>query len=855
MSTEETQERARRAYERAKILLRSEWTPLVRMLARKPKMTVQLTSGTPRTDGRTTWLRVPIELGDDTPHTKAVCGVRSENGPMLCPACDVLDDVSCTIYHEAGHTTEGSFDDLDDADKKAIIQAAVKQQASASKRIELVQKRLEENINFVTNYIAAASLVSPYLPLLLNAVEDVWVNTRIMEYRPGTIKSFRAKFHRVFEQGIENDDGTVMKWSDQPLNAQITIGLFCLGSKINYVSALDPKVVKDLDDPVVQQLVASIPTLTRASLRYKLAVRLLDELQRLGYLAPPEIPEMNQTDEEPEQEPQQGEGEGSEEEGSDEESTDGQDGDSGDSGDDSDSDESEQDDDDAEGSGSGDDSDDDESEQDDGDEADGDGDGDGGNKSDEDDDDAEGSGGDSDSDSDDESEQDDDADGEGSGSGDDSDEESEQDDDAGGEGSDGSGGDDEGDEEDDDSPSNTEMTDDGRQVGKDERSDAEQSEEGGDADDEALGDESDSGSAPDEDSEAQPIPPQGFGDPEETDSLFKHFGQHDEDETPPTPEERRQQEEVERAIRQADHFDKPSRLLGLKVVSSDECDDSTNPYQRQHAFGADPLMPEIHPSMIGPALAKARIVFTMNKRGKVERNLEAGQRLDGRVLARRFATGDPRLFEKRSRPGKRSYFVCVGIDCSGSTSSYGRIGMIRAAALAQGDLLARLGIDFAMYAHSGDGEGVMIHEIKRPQDPWGAKQREAVGRLRPFGGNLDGHTLEFYRKVLDRRSETDRLILYYTDGQMPAGNFNEELAVLQDNIDICRRKSYTLLGVGVHTDSPEEHGLETVRLDGPQDIAKVVDRLRSKFAGPTSRPDFGLGGSQGAGDNNVSCIL
>lgn len=90
-------------------------------------------------------------------------------------------------------------------------------------------------------------------------------------------------------------------------------------------------------------------------------------------------------------------------------------------------------------------------------------------------------------------------------------------------------------------------------------------------------------------------------------------------------------------------------------------------------------------------------------------------------------------------------------------------------------------------------------------------------------------TVEYYRKILDHRPETDKVILYYTDGKMPAENHDEELDILQREIRICRQKGYTLLGVGIRTDSPVRHGLDTVQVDGDEDIVKVVRHLEKRL--------------------------
>jgi hypothetical protein len=774
MDHEKIRERAMRAQEVSRRYLLTHWTPFVRMFSRNPKMLVQLTGGTPRTDGRTTWLRVPIELGDDTPHDKAVCGQRASDFTMLCPACDVLDEATCTIFHEAGHTTEGSFDPLSEYDRRRIIVEAIKLEADGkddSSRAKKIVKRIEENIRFVDSYIAAASLVSPFLPMITNVIEDVWVNARIQTERPGTVPMFQAKYSRVFSKGIEQIDGKTVLWSDQPLNAQAVIGVYCLGTKVDLDGRLDPKVVADMGDPEINALVAEIPRCISAELRYKLSIKVLEALRRLGYCKSADDPE-----DDPKPEP--GEGEGSGEAGG----------------------EAEPDDDDAEDGDGADDAEDGEAGDDDSGES--------------------GSDGDESSDGDDEAS---DAEGDGEGDGgearDDDDEE---------------GGDTETIEEPGDSSSDHDFPDPtptGKGADDGDKPDSDEPFKG--ADDDTFGDEGtsnepsgDDGESGHEGGEAGFPPDANFGEPTDVDDLFKQFGQHDKDDEPATPEEQKEAEEVERALNQGQHFDNPSEnLIGLEVIRPED------ERSHGHAFGrGSGHMPTIPPAILSPALLKARIAFTNNKRGKRTRNLETGNRLDGHVLARRLAVGDTRVFEKRSRPGKRDYFVVIGLDVSGSTRSGNVIELIKLAAMAQAELLSKLGIKFAVYAHTGNHDKVLIHEVKSAREPWGNKQREALGRISSYSANLDGHTLEFYRKVLDKQTATDRICLYYTDGAMPAENYDEELDILQREIKLVRRKGYLLLAVGVRNDDPQQYGLDMVRLDRIEDVPKVVEALRKRLS-------------------------
>lgn len=244
---------------------------------------------------------------------------------------------------------------------------------------------------------------------------------------------------------------------------------------------------------------------------------------------------------------------------------------------------------------------------------------------------------------------------------------------------------------------------------------------------------------------------------------------------------------------------------------------------------------DIPESVMGPALLVTRRIFTDNQTAKLQPNLRSG-RVNKRVLGRRAWNDDDRLFAKKRVPGKKNYAVLIGIDISGSTIG-NNIVLAKRAAFAQAELCHRMGIKFAVFAHctgrffaEDGGLSMEIYHVKDWNSPWDTEAKMKISELSGTGGNLDGHTMEFYRKQLDQVDATDKILLYYTDGKMPAANHDEELEVLQREIRTCRTKGYTLLGVGIRTDSPIRHGLDTVQVDDDDDLKRVVDHLGKRLA-------------------------
>jgi cobalamin biosynthesis protein CobT len=285
------------------------------------------------------------------------------------------------------------------------------------------------------------------------------------------------------------------------------------------------------------------------------------------------------------------------------------------------------------------------------------------------------------------------------------------------------------------------------------------------------------------------------------------------------------------AVTQAMHFDKSSEgLRGSQVFTYPV--QSVGWYRRNRNVSASDYTPA--ESIVGRATLEARTAFANNKRSHEQRNLKSG-RVDASKLGRRPAVNDPRLFKKRTVPGKKDYFVLIGIDCSGSTARDDRMEREKRIAFGVIEMLNRVGGDvkFAVYGHSGgtnikdvydyaDQQELWTFEVKGPNEPWNSEARDRLCNLLPIAENFDGHTIEAYRKILDARTETDRTILYFTDGAMPAAHPEEEEEVLREELQTCSRKGYTVLGVGIDTDSPTKYGLPTVAVRSDEDVIEVV---------------------------------
>lgn len=294
------------------------------------------------------------------------------------------------------------------------------------------------------------------------------------------------------------------------------------------------------------------------------------------------------------------------------------------------------------------------------------------------------------------------------------------------------------------------------------------------------------------------------------------------------------------AVMQAAWFEGPSVRIGGVAF---------HPFKDRHTKNVDFLMDEgwdgdANPERLMPneaiinrAVTHARIVFSDNKRTKVVRNKKSGRISGGKL--HRAALDDERLFARKERPGRKDYFGVIMLDISGSNAG-GTIKLLRQMAMAQGELLHRLGVPFEMYAHTAlptadyyrspdHNMFLNLYPVVGVGEKWNKESRLRVAALEAVCANLDGHAMEFARKRLDAVRATDHFILYSSDGSMPAENYEEELDILKRELKLCKQKGYTVQGVGLQTDSPKAHGLDTVVVESSADIGLVVKQLEKRL--------------------------
>lgn len=764
-------------------------------LAGKP-LRVEAGPGT-YSDGKVITIKPSITLADDIEHQRHLCDKRdSRTSKILCPACASREHTVSMFFHEISHIV---FDSFEEHPGTRIVNAA-----SENVSGEENERKIKDNIYRAARASSGtmplqvpANAINKYMPILLNAVEDARVDSRMARVRPGTADMAASEYYDAALNGVTTANGELKMFGERDLNTQMSLAILAAAKGYHQAPSMDEYVLQSIQNEKIQDILKNFNRHISVFDSFKDTVRLLVACQELGFFIYDEahkyIAEPVEEEPEPEEE-DNNEDDGQPQPESGDNPNNSGDADPGDSGDgdqdsDSDSDETE--------SNHGDSTNDGEPEpEDDSDEAEPES--------------SDAPSGDDEPGSDNESD-------EPSGEGEPG--EQSEDADAGGSHEGGMESDQEDDLEGEEDADGDSMDDaDGSDEGSSDSS-ASPSGEGSSESEEGSSDSAAAGPAAEE--VARPDDDQFGDDIADAQELMDEIAGHRD-----SADKKADAALVADVARSMEHFDDYSTVIkGVDFIDQD----SFHPYFKNMILS--PAQRKIPEGLLAPSLLHMRRALADNAMADRQHNKRSG-RVNQRVLGRRAWNDDDRLFSKKTVPGKRDYAVLIGIDISGSTSSYGggrggmpTIHLELLAAYAQAELCHRMGIKFAVYGHTGQNEALAIYKIKEWDQAWDSKAQDRLFKATPVQANLDGHTLEFYRKQMDKVKATDKIIMYYSDGEMPLENYREELTILKKEIAICKQRGYVLMGVGARTDSPTQHGLITVRIDDITEIQNVVKHL------------------------------
>lgn len=847
--------------------IRPQLESFCRIITGDPGIIVEATEGINRTDGVKIYIRPPLGLGVSRTHERSLCGSRDDDGRMLCDACDKRELIDFSMFHEVSHVLFKSNRPMGDSGRRTY-----------NKYVNLWHPKeacnhargLRTSPSDTMDCLNAASLLNGYLPLILNGFEDTRVNEMMFKDRVGLRRIFETHTHRILQSNMDLG-GIEYHCIDLPLDTQFVLGSMALSMDMHLPGLFVREIIGAMKDPEIVRICSLVKDANDPDEIFGLSYELFVRANELGYCVVEkcavqpveEMPSLESDCEGPGLKQKSDGGQDSEEkeseEGSDEGASDGSESDASNTEESSDG-----------TSGDGEVSDNDVS----------------GSSEDVDSSDSDSSSGSMDSSVQDES---DGREAHDSSDIDSPDSDSPKDPhngDAGDNASDSPGEHGAGEDEtrlDEDERGGMEIP--GERPGKSdpEASISEVVPDDGMVSDEQSGDFSldlfmdeleseDEGNpwdieapeskpeeervgvdfeAPSDPLEAPSGADLGHGTPTDIASALKAILVHDVMNSlagGSMADLTGAEEGVELnsrlksllylAINQSDIFDMSSmNIAGIEEIPF--------PFKKKMSWYGNhvwrkPSESEVaryapEPGALSRAILITKRAFEDNRKSATDRNRRSG-RINASVLGRRAPLGDDRLFGHKHIPKRRSYGVVMAIDVSGSMGSYGRISKIKRAAYAQAELLAAVGIKFTIFAYSGGtsisgkpGEYVYIQTVKKINEPWSHVQKAKLAGLEPVGANLDGHTMEYGRKLVQELNVTDGILVYYTDGDMPVENFREEKDILVREVKLMAQLGITCLGVGINTDSPKQYGLDTVRLDSDADVIKVVEQLERRL--------------------------
>ena len=303
---------ARQAAIEARRHLRT-WQAIARMVSRNPKVKLQLTSGPSRTDGTTVWLKVPIELGMKPEHDRSLCGYRDDLLVQECAACAIHEEVFVTIVHEMAHLLFGTFAPATDRERIEAIRKGIALETKGKpegSRAKKIQKQIDQiPKEYYGQYMALASMISPYLPLVVNALEDTRVNMATEAARKGLRVMFTASHAAMLQRGIKVGEDEVRFLKDAQPNLQAISVVFFESSGIPWEPFVSDEVREALDDERFRDLCEQAAGSRSVKEVFTLAIPVLERLRELGFLLSPD-------DEEDDPEPESDDGgEGESDEG------------------------------------------------------------------------------------------------------------------------------------------------------------------------------------------------------------------------------------------------------------------------------------------------------------------------------------------------------------------------------------------------------------------------------------------------------------------------------------------------------------------------------------------------------------
>lgn len=191
--------------------------------------------GSTHTTKSTVTIAPPVALGADYKHpSRRVCGTRDENELPICEGCRAWEEVFVSLLHEMSHVV---FTKIESSEYRSAYRSA----------LPVAQKLLEVDGGPFTD-AGQAKRVDPYLPLVVNSLEDIRVDSAMAAQRSGVAAMQRASHHNIMsgtlEMVAEDQSTTVIDWADADPTAQLMVSLISVGMSYGVHESMKPEVVE-----------------------------------------------------------------------------------------------------------------------------------------------------------------------------------------------------------------------------------------------------------------------------------------------------------------------------------------------------------------------------------------------------------------------------------------------------------------------------------------------------------------------------------------------------------------------------------------------------------------------------------
>ncbi len=180
-----------------------------------------------------------------------------------------------------------------------------------------------------------------------------------------------------------------------------------------------------------------------------------------------------------------------------------------------------------------------------------------------------------------------------------------------------------------------------------------------------------------------------------------------------------------------------------------------------------------------------------------KKGLYTGKRFDARSIVDDYERGN--LFSKKVVPNQKETAICLLIDESGSMYGH-KINIVREAAIMLYNFCKIIDVPLAIYGHSTDYNGVVMHHYTRYEKRYRDDENRLL-QIKADGANRDGFAIDYCLQKLMQRREKRKIFILISDGQPNDNNYyGEEAKIDIQNVLKKYKNRMSYLSCGIDED-------------------------------------------------------